>query len=696
MIRGAAHRGNRFIRPLVRALGLILAIACSHGAHAEDRPLATASATTRIIYGIDADFAPFEWIDDDGAPHGFQVDMIRALAERLGVELEFRAGIWPKVKLEFLAGDIDVVSMVELADRREYADFSIPHSTNAGEIFIRRGTPPISNLSELAGKTVIVEKDAAAAELLRQEGIAARLIEVNSQGEALTLLSMGRGDYAMASQANGRYQMKRLKLSNLTTSGPPYLQTSNAFAVRKGNTAMLELLNRGIEQLKADGTYSALYERWFGTSGHRSVSLRKVLIIGASIVGPLVAAFVASLVWSRSLRQQVKARTTDLERELSIRRAAEHALHESNERFRVALAASSILVANQDRDLKYTWVYDPKGLIPQNRPVGMTDEALWPPDIANRLLEIKKRVLARGQGEHDEFTIDCSRGRRIFDVVVEPLPGENGTVEGLTTAALDITDVKQAESQRIELERKLRDAQKLQSLGLMAAGVAHDYDNLLFSVRANAEVLKNAAGADPRAAASVALIEEASNQAADLTRQLMAYAAQSPPTRNEVDLAALTRETTDLFRSSLRPSIKLQVDLEPGARPITGNATQVRQVLLNLLQNASDALEGESGEIRVRVSTRHVNRGEILTAEVGADAPEGEYTSLEVSDTGPGIDPEIRAKMFDPFFTTKRRAQGSGMGLAIVLAAVRQHRGVIKVSSQVGKGSTFEVLWPGL
>ena len=257
-----------------------------------------------------------------------------------------------------------------------------------------------------------------------------------------------------------------------------------------------------------------------------------------------------------------------------------------------------------------------------------------------------------------------------------------------------VRDLEQRTAERDEalLEQRLQETQKLESLGLLAGGVAHDFNNLLVGILGNASLVFEELADRPDARARIGQLVKASRRAADLTRQLLAYSGKGRFVVETVDASSLVRELSDLVRTSLPERATLQLHLPERGPFVHADATQLRQVVLNLITNASDALGPDGGT--VRVSTRSVDHdAESLTRAYGTtELVAGRYVHVEVADTGVGMDAETQAQMFDPFFTTKE--SGHGLGLAATLGIVRGHAGLVKVYSEPGQGTTVQVLLP--
>jgi PAS domain S-box-containing protein len=258
---------------------------------------------------------------------------------------------------------------------------------------------------------------------------------------------------------------------------------------------------------------------------------------------------------------------------------------------------------------------------------------------------------------------------------------------------MDITERKQEEAARLQLEAGMQQAQKLESLGVLAGGIAHDFNNLLMGVVGTASLAVMELPPEHPVQDYLQQIEQAGQRMADLTRQLLAYAGCAQYQIRQLDLNALVRELTQLVRVSVSRKAHLNYELSPEPVWVQADVTQMHQVLLNLLTNASEALPEGHGSITVR--TARVSLPEETPAvAAGHELAPGEYVLLEVSDTGCGMDEATQARIFEPFFTTK--FTGRGLGLAALQGIVRAHHGWVGITSAPGMGTTFTILYPRL
>lgn len=254
----------------------------------------------------------------------------------------------------------------------------------------------------------------------------------------------------------------------------------------------------------------------------------------------------------------------------------------------------------------------------------------------------------------------------------------------------DLSERRQAEQDRRQMESRMQQAQKMEQLGVLAGGVAHDFNNLLAAMLGHAGLARQELAPDSRALPMLDEIVNAAQRAAEMTQQLLAYAGRGHVHVESLDLAHVVDEMSHLLRPVM--SNKANVHLELAAAPIAADASQIRQVVMNMLTNASESLEGNPGDITISTGVRRSARADLASPYMTDDLPEGDYSFVSVRDSGVGMDSNTLRRVFDPFFSTK--FTGRGLGMAAVLGIVRSHRGSIQVTSEPGAGSTFLVLLP--
>jgi PAS domain S-box-containing protein len=307
--------------------------------------------------------------------------------------------------------------------------------------------------------------------------------------------------------------------------------------------------------------------------------------------------------------------------------------------------------------------------------------------------EYRARVYAsmsEGSPESRDWELRTRDGR-VLTMSWSNVRLPDGRVIGI---GLDVTALRATEAAEARIEQQIQQAQKLESLGLLAGGIAHDFNNLLVGVLGNASLAEELLAPGSDAAHLVAEVRAAASRAADLTRQLLAYAGKGRFVVEPVDVSLLVGEMASLLRAATSKHATLHQELAPGLPAVEADATQLRQVVMNLITNASDALGDAPGRISLRTSVRVPTEAERNTLVGGTSLPGGRYVCIEVSDTGAGMSPDTLSRIFDPFFTTKKT--GHGLGLAATLGIIRSHRGGISLQSTEGQGTSICIYLPAL
>jgi two-component system, cell cycle sensor histidine kinase and response regulator CckA len=305
------------------------------------------------------------------------------------------------------------------------------------------------------------------------------------------------------------------------------------------------------------------------------------------------------------------------------------------------------------------------------------------------------KVLITGETVRSEEDYFLHKDGRLVPISssVSPIPSDS-TIGGAVLVMRDLTQQKSSEAAQRENEEALQQAQKLESIGVLAGGIAHDFNNLLTGIMGNAGLARRAlnTGKAEQAASLLGDVLSASQRAADLTRQLLAYAGKGRFIIAPVDLCKLVSEVSSLIRASISKKISLVINVPDDCPLVEADKAQLQQLVMNLVINGGEAIGDEPGTLTVRVRTEHFTERRERPRSEGFPIVTGEYVRIDVTDTGAGMDPETRNRIFEPFFTTK--FLGLGRGLSAALGIVRGHRGAISVRSEPGRGTTFTVLLP--
>ncbi len=488
------------------------------------------------------------------------------------------------------------------------------------------------------------------------------------------------------------------------------------------------------------------------------------------------------------------------------RQRIEEALRQSEERFRVALKNSPIVVFNQDKELRYTWVYNTSPGFINEEILGKRDLDLTAAADAQLVFDIKQRVLSTGIGIRKEVSITTAQGIRYFDLTVEPLRNEAQEVIGVTCASIDISDRKFAEekireqaalldvttdaifvrdldnrvilwnkgaenlygwlvqeaygkkvvellyddeppeeveialltvinqgkwqgelprvtksgkkvlvssrwslvcqedgtpksiltvdtdiTEKKQLETQLFRAQRLESIGTLASGIAHDLNNILTPILAVSQLLPlKFPNIYSEHEHLLEILEDSARRGADLVKQVLSFARGVEGKRMTLQVKHLIREVVKIIKQTFPRSIEVCIDVAPDLWTVYGDSTQLHQVLMNLCVNARDAMP-DGGSLTISAENLLIDEN---YARMNLDAKVGPYTVVTVADTGVGIPREIVERIFEPFFTTKELGKGTGLGLSTVIGIVKSHGGFVNVYSEVGRGTQFKVYLP--
>ncbi|WP_051261345.1 hybrid sensor histidine kinase/response regulator [Desulfovibrio inopinatus] len=278
--------------------------------------------------------------------------------------------------------------------------------------------------------------------------------------------------------------------------------------------------------------------------------------------------------------------------------------------------------------------------------------------------------------------------RRWFTKTKLPLPGKRQVLG----VAVDITEVIEAEAERTELEKKFRQAQKMQALGTLAGGIAHDFNNMIFAILGFARLALNLTEKDSKLEEYLRQIQSAGMRASELVRQILTFSRQTEQETTVVHISNLIKEIQKMLKATLPPNIQIQSNIMAPSDSIMGDPIQIHQVLMNLCTNAAHAMRENGGQLKIELQEAEQLPVELTTGNPSKQP--SDFLEIIVSDSGHGIPTEIIDRIFDPFYTTKEMGEGTGMGLSVVHGIVKNHSGTIHVESTFNVGSRFHVLLP--
>ncbi len=636
-------------------------------------------------------YAPYTFVNQNGNPDGFSVDLISAIAQEMGFDLDIRVTTWDQARDALIHRDIQVLPMMAYSKERDRIfDFSVPHTIAYDAFFTRKSGSEIRSLDDLRGKKVIVMTQDQAHDYLLSSGFVEprQLVLVDSLPEALKQLSSGKGDTALMPKLVGLVLAKELKLNNLALS-PIVVEDYDrpfSFAVVEGNKTVLEKLSQGLSILKASGQYDNLYKKWFGALEPPGFSLSTVLkYIGGIILGFMVIGSVLVL-WTISLRRQVVSRTAALEEEMAEHHQAEEALRKSEEKYRSILDSIEDGYYEIDMDGNFTFFNDSLCRI-----YGYSTEELLGTNIrtatdhnaAEKGYQVFRRVYHSGQAEKGfEWSVIRKDGTKsVVEASVTLRRDEDGKSIGFRGILRDISEKRRLEAQLVR-------AQKMEALGTLSGGIAHDFNNLLMAIQGRISILLIDKAPLHPDYEHLQLLEKHIESAANLTRQLLGFARGGKYEVKTTDLNELIKNQNRMFGRT-KKEITIHGAYEKNLWTAEVDRGQMEQVLLNLYVNAWQAMPS-GGDLYIQTQNAILDEHYMKPYRVNP----GNYVKISVTDTGVGMDKATQEKIFDPFFTTKEMSRGTGLGLASAYGIIKNHGGLINVYSEKGHGATFTIYLP--
>jgi len=636
----------------------------------------------QIIVGGDHNYPPYEFLKN-GTPSGFNVELLKEASKLAGYDAVFSLTPWDKTLNDLETGKIDAVTGVYFSEERSLKyDFSLPYILVSSGIFVLNDSN-IEDLEDLEGLRIGVQKKDIMHDYVVSNYKNSVVKTADDPIDALKLLERKKVDAVLlSSKIQGAYYLYENKIRNIKYFNTGLSSHQYCFAVKKGNRKLIEKLNESLFILKTNGTYNKLYEKWFGKYEKRE-TLKDILgyLVGVSLIFSMLLG--AGFFWNRSLGRKVKEKTDELSREVEKRIKAE-------ENLEIILESIGDGVITIDREKKILWMNTSAELmlsLKKDKVMGrLYFECIKIKDIYGKQIDLRvDLIIDRGQKRalEEPFIIESESGEEfVVSGSGSPIKDKNGNITGGVFVIRDIT-------REYELEKQLQHSRKMDALGRLAGGVAHDFNNMLSAIMGVAEVLELKLAPEDENRAMTSILKQACERASDLTSKLLSFSRKSPIEMKKESFHQIVENASSILRHGIEPKIKIVLKLDAKKHIAMLNRARMENVLINLGLNARDAMPAGG---TLTIETFNVMLDEIYCSASPFDITPGEYICVSITDSGIGMSIALQKKIFEPFFTTKKT--GTGLGLSSVYGVIQQHQGAVNVYSEENVGTVFNIYIP--
>ncbi len=630
--------------------------------------------------------------DKNGNYKGIAIDFIKLIEKKLGLKFNLKyKESWNNLMKSAYNKEIDVVYAAQKTKEREkFFIFTKPYMDFSNQIISRKKCKKkIESIKDLKGLKVAVSRGSVLEKYLRKNFPSIYVIPSENELTALLKVSFFEADAAIMEYARASYYIENKKITNLKIVAPANYEFHLGFAVIKDKKLIAKVLNFGLSKITKSEKEQIMKKWIFGVSKFDAKPFFIALLI-------LVFLIIFVFFWNRLLKIKVKSKTKELKLELEARKKAEKQLREKEEDLRITLNSigDAVIATNE------------KGLICKMNSVAEQltgwkfKEALNKPlnevfDIINDETKeivdspfdkVMKTGKIQGLANH---TLLIRKDGKMLNIADSgsPIKDEEGNIRGVVLVFRDITE-------KHLLEEQLQQANKMETLGLMAGGIAHDFNNMLAGILGAVELLEMRMNNDDKNLKFVKIIKTASENASKLTKNLLAFSRKEVDDKSTFDLHECITEAQELISKNLQ-DINVKTNFEAEFYTISGDSSLIENTIINLLLNAKDSILENNKKLKeIIITTKNVVLDEIYCKMSVFNIAPGNYIQLSIKDSGKGIDRLLQNRIFEPFFTTKPKGVGTGMGLSSVYGTIKQHKGEIKVYSEIGKGTVFDIFLP--
>ncbi len=628
---------------------------------------------------------PLEYLDEHGLYQGMVADYIRVLEKSLALRIRV---VEPENMVELLrmarAREIDLIAAFAGNPAAvDHMEVTRPYLVLPTTILVNRSrTDQFLTLADMEdrGMELALPKEYAVIDYVRKYHPGIHIQPVYNYLAALLHVSFDEIDATIISLPQASYFIEDKGITNLRVAGHTDYRIYNRIAVRSDWPMLVSVLQKGLDGISR-AEHAAIYNRWIRLDqNYLSLLLRsrRVWTYGGAVVLLVLLTFSGIMLWNRTLRRRVNAATAELKQELRSRQRMHTAIEQAQDGI-FMLDPEGTLVYSNPAFLGMLG-YDEKDLL--GNPIAMLRHSKHDEAFYRQIWDhLRKGKTWSGQGSYRRKDGSELAG----DLSISPVLNEQGEVVNIVEVVRDVTE-------KLKMEARLRQQQKMEELGTLAGGIAHDFNNIVAAILGYTELALAGTQQDSAVQRNLERIRKVAGRAREMVNQILVFSRRREPERRRVELAVVASEVLNLLRSSLPSTIEIRVEaLAAGA--VKGDPSQVHQLIMNLGTNAGYAMRATGGILSLSLKPLDLDAGQSSVTHPLAPGP---YMQLELSDTGQGIDPGVQERIFDPFFTTKPQGEGTGMGLAMVHGIVASMGGEISVRSTPGQGTSFKILLPKL
>jgi len=634
-----------------------------------------------IRLGNSVDWPPFGFISKEGVYTGIAAEYIGAIEKMLGITIEpAKLDSWKETVDAARKAEVDLLdAVVPTPQRREFLTFTKPYISYPVVLFAHKDVDYIANMSALNGQRVTVIAGSALHDILINNHSEFEIVVVENVRAGLLAVEQRKvsafiGNLATASQVISREGITDLKVAGET----PY-RYDLAIGINKNKPILANLIQKALDSIP-DEKHNEIYRKWMSVTFEHDVNY--ALFIKLFALSTFI--FILILVWNR--QRQIKK----LRLEVESRTKAEESLRKSEQYNRMLFEKSPIGLAlcqmnGELVDINPAFASILGRTVKETKSLSYWD--ITPETYSEKeqeQLDILKKNGRYGPYEKEYIHAD---GHLVPVRLSGQILDKDG-IKFIWSSVEDITQRKQAEDEKEHLQRELQRSQKMEALGKLTGGIAHEYNNMLAIILGFSELLKEPLNEQPKLFKYVKEIQHAGERGAKLTSKLLTFSRQNIPEAKSLNLNELLHKQHHMLEKTLTVRIKLVLKLQENPWQVWLDGGDMEDAIINMSINAMHAIKG-NGQLTIQTSNQKINQMDAQSLGITA----GDYVLLSFTDTGCGIDKETKEKIFDPFFTTKGM-EGTGLGLSMVYGFVQNSGGAIKVYSEQGEGTQFTLYFP--